>query len=532
MAGKRFLCSFALVILLAMLVVASGFAQGSDNTLVMAWGGTDTFDTYRSALAAPLFVFGMVHDTLFAFDQDLQPQPVLVESWELSEDELIWSFKLKEGISFHNGTPFNAAELEAYFEGSFFEKSFTGWMFANVEDLVVTGEYSIDFVLSAPTPLLIYNLAYPWNIIQPQGAIDEYGEAYGYDALVGTGPFIFDEWLQGEKVVLKRNDDYTYGPDFVANKGPAHIEEIILREISEAATQINELRFGDVDYVGVASSQLEAVLGDSNVDVGAVPSYTSTFMVVNANQPNMQDWRMRAAVNHAIDRASLIQAGWFGAADVSYSLVTPASFGYAPGMADFGKEILVYDPVDSARLLDELGWVLPAGGTVREKDGEKLSVKLITFNFYQTYGEILTAMFSELGFEVELFPFEYGSFYSVIQEGDWHLFLGGWIDQSGFSTLQSNVTTAGIEQATNNSGYGNAALDALVDLMNTTTDPVVREQASFAAQQKVVSDLYYIPVVVPLNYVGVVADRVGGFDLLNAHPWRLGLIRALDLFIK
>ncbi len=532
MVGNRFGKAVSLALLVSMLAFGIGFAQATDNTLVIAWGGTDTFDTYRSAFAAPLFVFSMVHDTLFAFDQELKPQPVLVESWELAEDELKWSFKLKEGISFHDGTPFNAAELEAYLEGSFFEKSFTGWMFANVEDLVVTGEYSIDFVLSAPTPLLIYNLAYPWNIIQPQGAIDEWGEAYGYDALVGTGPFAFDEWVQGEKVVLKRNDDYTHGPDFVQNKGPAHIEQIILREISESATQVNELRFGDVDYLGVPSSQLEAVLGDENLTVGAVPSYTSTFVVINHGQPWMQDWRMRAAVNHAIDRVSLIEAGWFGAADVSYSIVTPASFGYWPGMADWGKEILNYDPLNAARLLYETGWVLPAGKTVREKDGEKLSIKLITFNFYQTYGEILTAMLAELGFEVELFPFEYGSFYSVIQEGDWHVFLGGWIDQSGFGTLQSNVTSAGIAGGTNNSGYGNAALDALVELMNTTTDPVIREQASAAAQQKVVSDLYYIPVVVPLNYVAIVTDRVGGFDLLNAHPWRLGLIRALDLYIK
>ncbi len=68
--------------------------------------------------------------------------------------------------------------------------------------------------------------------------------------------------------------------------------------------------------------------------------------------------------------------------------------------------------------------------------------------------------------------------------------------------------------------------------MNTTADPAIRVQASAAAQQKVISDLYYIPVVVPLSYTAVVTDRVGGFDLVNAHPWRLGLIRALDLYIK
>ncbi len=530
--GSRAVIAVALV--LSVLAFGTAVAQVTvtEDTLVTTWGGTDTLDTFRSALAAPLFVLGLVCDTLFAFDQNLQPQPVLVESWEQSDDEMTWSFALKEGITFHDGTPLNAAEIETYLEELFFPQSFTGWMFSNVEDVLVTGEYTFDFVLSAPVPLMIFNLAYPWNIIQPAGAYEEYGDAYGYDALVGTGPFVFEEWAAGEHVLLSRNPDYTHGPSFLENTGPAHFDQILIREIRESATIVNEFRVGDVNYIGIPTSHLDVVQGDPNVTAGVVTNYGSNYIEVNASGLFGSDWRMRAAVNHAFDREGYIQAGYFGAAQPSYGLVTPASFGYWPGMDEFGKKILYYDAEEAARLLDAAGWVLPAGKTVREKDGEPLSIKLITFNFWQTQGEILAAMLTEVGMDVELFAFEYGSFYGVLEEDDWDLFLAGWIDQSGFSTLQSLVTTAGIPKLTNVTGNSNAALDALVELMNTTPEPVVREQAAAAAQQKVVSDLFEIPTVLTLSYAGVIAEEVGGFELLNAHPWRLGLILALDMYRK
>ena len=117
-------CSRRLLVILAVGVLCLGVGFG---TLAQQAGGTltigfatelDTLDTFRSALAAPLKILGLVCDTLFSFDNDLQPQPVLVESWEQAEDGLMWTFHLKEGISFHDGTPFNAQQLKDYLWGS------------------------------------------------------------------------------------------------------------------------------------------------------------------------------------------------------------------------------------------------------------------------------------------------------------------------------------------------------------------------------------------------------------------------------
>jgi len=534
--GRKRLLTAMMLGALCLSVGVSALAQNQGGTLTIGFGTRlDTLDTFRSALAAPLKILGLVCDTLFAFDNDLRPQPVLVESWTQAENGLEWSFKLKEGITFHDGTPFNAQQLKDYLWGFFIDQSFTGWMFSAVEDMVVTGEYTIDFVLSEPSPLLLFNLAYPWNIIQPKGAYDEYGDRYGFDALVGTGPFVFDEWVQGEKIVLKRNPNYTHGPDFVGNQGPAFLDGIVFRILPEPATLINELRFGNVDLVvGLPTTHLDVVEGDTNLTVMSRPSYYSQFLEFNMDRPITNDWLVRNAVNHAIDREALINAAWSGAAAVSYGLVAPASFGYWPGIVDFGKEILTYDPDAAVRLLEQAGWMLPAGGRVREKNGERLKVKLVTTNSptYQTLGEATVAMLQEVGFEVELFTFELASYYSVALEGDWDLMHMAWIDESGYSVLQSKATIAGIEGGTNDARYRDAALDSLITLAQTTTDPEMREAAMATAQQKIVADLVYVPMTVPLSYLGAKTGRVGGLDGLSQHPWWLDLMLGLDLYIK
>ncbi len=529
---------FLAILVAGVLFVGIGFgtfAQQSGGTLTIGFATElDTLDTFRSALAAPLKILGLVCDTLFAFDNNLQPQPVLVESWEQAEDGLKWTFKLKEGISFHDGTPFNAQELKDYLWGFFIDKSFTGWMFSAVTEMVVTGEYTIDFILSEPAPLLLFNLAYPWNIIQPKGAYDKYGDEYGFTALVGTGPFMFKEWVQGDRIVLTRNPDYTHGPAFVKNTGPAHLDGIVFRILPEPATLVNELRSGNVDYAEIPTTQLEVVQGDSSLTVISRSSYYSQFLEFNMDRPINSDWRVRDAVNHAIDREGLINAAWFGAAATSYGLVAPASFGYWPGVADFGKEILTYDPEASVRLLEQAGWVLPPGGTVREKDGQKLSVKLATTNSstYQAIGEATKAMLEEVGFEVELFTFELASYYAVALEGDWDLMQMAWIDESGYSVVKSKASIEGIEGGTNDARYRDEALDALITLAMSTTDDAIRDQAMAAIQQKIVADLVYIPMTVPLSYAAAKTDRVGGMQELALHPWWLDLKLGLDLYIK
>jgi len=529
---------FLAILAAGVLCLGVGFgslAQQPGGTLTIGFGTElDTLDTFRSALAAPLKILGLVCDTLFAFDNALQPQPVLVDSWEQAEDGLRWTFHLKEGISFHDGTPFNAQQLKDYLWGFFIDQSFTGWMFAAIEDMVVTGEYTIDFILSEPAPLLLFNLAYPWNIIQPKGAYDEFGDEYGFTALVGTGPFAFEEWIQGDRIVLSRNEDYAHGPAFVKNTGPAYLESIVFRILPEPATLVNELRSGNVDYAQVPTTHLEAVMADDAITVISRASYYSQFLEFNLDRPITNDWRLRNAVNHAIDREALINAAWFGAATTSYGLVAPASFGYWPGIVGFGKEFLTYNPEVSVQLLEQSGWTLPAGSTVREKDGERLAVKLVTTNSptYQTLGEATKAMLEEVGFEVELYTFELASYYSVALEGDWDLMHMAWIDESGYSVVKSKASIAGIESGTNDARYRDAALDSLITLAMTTTDDTTRDQAMAAVQQKIVADLVYIPMTVPLSYVAAKTERVGGMQDLALHPWWLDLMLALDLYIK
>lgn len=535
---NRHVLLIGLLILIAIAgATGATYAQADDRaskdggTLVLALKEPiDTLDVFVSALAEPIKVLGIVCETLLSFDQNLVPQPHLVESWEVSEDELTVSFKLKEGIMFHDGTPLNASSVIDYLANFHIPLGFSGWQFEPVEEMVVTGEYTFDFLLKTPYPTLFTYLADPWNIIQSPAAYRKYGDRYGFDALVGTGPYIFEEWVRGEQIVLTKDPNYDHGPDYLSHEGPAYLDEIIFRVIPEAITRVSELRFGNVDLLWtVPETLLPEVQGDDSIDLILKPAFRVIWLGCNQARPLMQDPQLREALNYAIDRQAVMDATFNGYGEHAYSVISPSTTLYWEGIKDYASDILRYDADKSRQLLDDAGWILPAGKTIREKAGVPLRLNLVTFNLtrYKIPAEVVMAMLADVGIGVDIEIYDSAAASAKLQAGEYDITTAGYAYTLGEVQLGSIVGTNGIPSP-NYYAYSDPEIDAALEIVSLG-GLQERLDAAVVVQKKVVDDLVVIPLLVRQDSIAA-SPNVGGIEEINRHPWWLEYVIGMELY--
>jgi len=529
-----YLCKALLLGIVGLAFVAGGTAIAADKTLTIALKEKlDTLDVFVSALEEPLRVVGMVCETLVVYDPQLHIQPLLAKSWETSSDGLTWTFHLKEGIKFHDGTPFNAETYRQYLTDWFFPKSFNGWEFEPVKEVNVKNEYDIEFVLDRPFPMLLKYLADPWNIIESPAAREKFGDRYGFDALVGTGPFMFQSWTRGDRIILVRNPEYRHGPAFLNNTGPAKVERVVFREIPEPITRVSELRFGEVDLTRtVPENMLPEIERDPSIQVFTRPSFRVIYLLCNMERPLMQDQRIREAINHAIDRTAILNAAFHGYGSIAYSLLPPGATGYWAGSESFGKNFLFFDPELSKSLLEEAGWLLPPGQKVREKGGERLVLNLVTFNVprYSLPAEVIQAMLSEVGIEVGLEIFDAAAANARLEAGEFDIAVSGWAYNLGEVTLDLIVGSQSIPNP-NYARYRSPEIDEALEKVRLGQTEEDRAEAAAEVQRRVIEDQIVIPLVVQADSLAAKA-RVGGLEKVTQHPWWPELVLALEAYIK
>jgi peptide/nickel transport system substrate-binding protein len=537
MIGKRVLVSGVILALLFFCGFNSAIAQHDPKkdggTLTLALKEKlDTLDVFKSSLAEPLRVLGMTCETLVVFDNELNVKPLLAKSWSVSEDKLTWSFQLEEGINFHDGTPFNAQSFKTYFWDWFIPKSYSGDTFKTVKKIEVTGEYSVDFILEKPFPMLLTNLADPWNIIQSPVALKKHGDRYGFDALVGTGPYMFKSWVRGDRIELVKNPDYRHGPDFLSNQGPGYVDQIIFRIVPEPITRVAELRHGKVDLIRtVPENMLPELDKDDNVQTMLAPSLRVVYIFCNTEKPIMQDKRIREAINHAIDRKAVLDATFHGFGEAAYGLLPPGSTGFWPGSKEYGSKVLTFDPNKSKALLDQAGWVLPTGKSIREKDGQKLSLNIVAVNVprYKLPAEVVTAMLADVGIEINLEIFDAAAASARLEAGEFDFAVTGWAYNVGEVTLDL-VSGSGSIPNPNYGRYKSSVIDEALETVRSGSTADERNAAAAKIQREIIDDQIVIPLVIRSDSIGA-KKKVGGLDQLNRHPWWLDLAVALELFV-
>lgn len=490
-----------LMMVLSVLMFGSVFAQDSELRVLLSSQLTtlDPFNTTDTDSAAVRY---SLYNGLLSMTESGTPEADLATSWTLSDDGLNYDFQLREGVVFHDGTPFNAEAVKASFDYLLREgnnTSASAYFRPYVESVEVIDEYTVRFTLqTAFAPFLNY-LAHPAAHIASPAAIEQYGDLLGENP-VGTGPFRFVEWVRGDHLVLERFPEY-YGP-------AAGVDRIVYRIVPEAATRVALLETGEADIIlRVSPDEAERLSSLPNVQLETTVTSRIIYFALNMNREPLDDVRVRQALNHAVDVRGIIDALFGPDTLQADSPIAPTVYGYS------STKTYEYDPDLARELLAEAG-VDPAEVT--------LSVWAPNGRYVQdaTIAQAVAQQLEQFGFNIDLRIFgdfaEYNEVSFLEERGDLNLY--GW----GPGTLEAEGGMYQIlhgDRANvfgNNAGYNSEEFNtALVNARSLTTDEA-RLEAYAAVQQIVMDDapwlfLHIQPVITAM------ASNVSGVYLLPSE---------------
>ena len=393
----------------------------------------------------------------------LEVEPALAESWTISEDGTVYTFSLREGVTFHDGSPFDAEAVVFNFERMLNEDHpyhNTGpfplsFFFGAVQSVEAVDPHTVRFTLNEPYAPFLSNLAYPTGLIVSPAAVMQNGANFGRTPS-GTGPFRFAEWRSNEAVVITRNDDHWEG-------APA-LEAVVFRPISDANTRVAEMLSGGIDMmVEVPPVALSQFRGDRYQVVEQAGPHL-WFLILNMKEGPFVDKRVRQAANYAINKEALVNDVLEGTATIAAG-PTPPAFAWA-----YNEDLdpYPYDPDRARALIAEAG-AEAASLTFYVTEGGSGMLDPVPM------GTAIQADLAAVGFDVRIETYEWNTFLGRVNpglEGRADMAQMAWMtndpDTLPFLTLR---TDAWPDKGGFNSGYySNPEVDALLEAARVATD--------------------------------------------------------------
>lgn len=401
----------------------SDVSNGSNETsikdaLVIAYDrDAETLDhlvtsDYHNAL---IYIF----DRLVTRDSDFNYHPSLAEDWEVSEDGLTWKFYLKENIKFHDGSELTAHDVKWTLDtikdpetGSPAQNDFEP-----LTEIVVEDDHTVVIKLENPFPNMLFRLSSTPAGIMSKDSYNKYGDEYGSKYAIGTGPYKLKEWTQGDKIILEKNPEYDWGPEFMENNGVPQIEEIVMKIIPEENLRLMELEVGNVHIVrDLTPTMIETIEDNDEIEIFTGGAPRLGYLAYATDKEPFNDVRVRKAINHAINKQEIVDHVFRGYAEVAHGYLPPilAEEYYT----DSEKDGYDYDVEKAKSLLKEAGY----------EDGLKFTLSAENASNYGRIAEVLQAQLREIGIETEIQMFESSSYSDMLQEGNQELFLRmyGW----------------------------------------------------------------------------------------------------------
>jgi peptide/nickel transport system substrate-binding protein len=369
----------------------------------------------------------MIYDRLVSVDTNYELLPgALTERWEVSADGKDVTFYLKEGVTFHDGSDFNAGVVEWWIEEMTKEDACCAYMYNAITSMTIVDDHTITLHMDGPFPALFYYLSGPWGFIMSQEQYESLGPDEYASNPSGTGPFILDEWVFNESFTLVKNPDYNWGAEWTGHEGPANVDKIIFRIIPEDATRLIELEAGDTHIVAAAPMrEITTYQDDPDYQVVEAPDATIWFVGFNVNAPIVADLATRQAVGHAIDR-DLIQ-------ETLYQGMGRATGTYLAGElpADQGVTAPLYDTAEAESLLAEAGWVMGDDGVLVAESvegvdaGTLFEVDYITYNDDEAgrLAEATQNMLAAVGIKANIVPMDKPTYDSTLEAGGFSIIL-------------------------------------------------------------------------------------------------------------
>lgn len=492
---------------------AGDSGRKAQDTLIVGRGGDSAnLDPAIVTDGESIKIVHNVFDTLLDFkDGTTEVTAGLAESWEMSPDGLKYTFKLRKGVKFHDGTDFNAdavvfnwqrwhdPQSPYKFPGDSFDYYTSMFGPENkrvIKECKAVDPYTVEFTLNMPQAPFLQNIAMPAFSIASPKAIQEKKEKFKSEP-VGTGPFVFKEWKRNDSITLEKNPNYWM-------QGYPKLNKVIIRTIPDNSARFNALVNGELDLVeGVNPDDLKKLEASKDLQKIVRPSFNVGYVGFNLKKKPFDNQKVRQALNYAVDKKAIISAFYAGLADPAVNPMPPSVLGYNKNVKDYS-----YDLEKAKQLLAEAGY----------PDGIPDELTLYAMPVARPYmpdgkkvAEALQAEFAKIGVKTKIESPDWATYLDDTKKGEKdHLYMLGWTGDNGDP---DNFLYALLDKdsigSNNRSFYANEEVHKLLVGAQTEVDKNKRSEAYLKAQEIIKQDAPWIPLVHSTPLMAAKANLAG-----------------------
>lgn len=473
-------------------------AHAAGNAVLAISQQPETLDPYNTNTTLTTAVTKSFYEGLFRFDKDLKVQNVLAESYTVSDDGKVYTFKLRPNVKFHDGTDFNANAVKVNLERVMNPENrlLRATQFNRIEKVEPIDDLTVKITLKEPFGPFINSLAHASAAMISPAALEKYGREINLHP-VGTGPFEFVEWKQTDSVVGKKFDGYW-------NAGYPKVDQITWKPVIENSTRAAMLQTGEADFAYPVPYEQAALLEKSDkVEVVATPSIIVNFLAFNMLQKPFDNPKVREAIGYAINKEALAKVAFSGYAFPSEGFV-PQGIQYAEKM-----EPIPYNVQKARELLTEAGYPNGFETTLWSAYNNSTTQKVLQFTQQQLaqVGIKLTVQGLEPGQRAEMVDS-----WPDPKTAKVRLYYTRWSSSTGeadWALRPLFATEAWAPKLNNMSFYSNPVFDDAIAKALVSVDDTEKAALYKTAQEQLAKDLPRIPMVTDKN-LSAHAKRISG----------------------
>ncbi|RUS66909.1 Glutathione-binding protein GsiB [Saezia sanguinis] len=474
-----------LAVFLMVVVMACAMQARAQTRVVLAVGGQpETLDPYNTNTTMTMAVTKSFYEGLYQFDRNFEIKPVLALRYTVSDDGLVYTFELRSGVKFHDGTVFDANAVKVNFDRA---KDPANALvrynqFNRIERVEVVDPLTVRFVLKEPFGPFINTIAHPSAAIISPKALQQYGKDIAFHP-VGTGPYTFAEWRQTDFIKGTRFEGYW-------RTGYPKVDEVIWMPVMENNTRAAMLQTGEADFAfPVPYEQVDGLKSNRSLQVITTPSIMMRYLSFNMLHKPFDDIRVRQAINYAINREALAKVAFNGYAFPAQGFV-PQGVAYAHKMAPWP-----YDPAKARALLAEAGYPNGFESVLWGGINNTTTQKVLQF---------LQQQLGQVGIKVSILGLESGQRAGWVegapdpQTAGVRLYYIGWSTSTGEAdwALRPLLSTQAWPPGLNNTAYySSAQFDAYLEQALKATGDEDKRTIYQKAQELLAVDLPWAPLV-------------------------------------
>lgn len=512
--------------LLAVLLVLNACGKSNENTSSnegakpqeggeLVYGlatAPDSLDPHTSGMAVSTRVNNSIYEKLVYQTEDNRIEPWLATTWEVTDDQKTFTFKLRDDVIFHDGSKFNAEVVKYNFDRIVNPETKAASAYALIENYKsseVIDEYTVSIHFSEPATTFLSNLSQPKLAIVSKEAAEKYGLSLATNP-VGSGPFKFVNLDENNEIVLERFDDYNWKAPFADHEGKAYLNKITYKIIPEEATRIGSVQSNQLNAVETVPPQdLKSIKVNGNLKIYETQTAGMPYgLFINPENKPWNELEARLALQETIDVDNIVNTLYLGTYKRAWSVITPSILGYDQSLEYTDK----IDLENANKRLESLGWTKNSEG-IREKDGKELVLRLIDSNVNREkrhdIATIIQQQLKEIG--VKLVITTSADYYNITKNGKDYDVIGNSRVAGDPDVLRLFFHSDNLPE---NGGSSLARLhdneiDHWLEEGELESDTEKRADLYKKVQQKLIGQGYFIPIYV-FPYTVATSNDVNG----------------------